>query len=173
MSDALLGYLLSAGALSLFTTAKRTNVFPIMHEVGIRRELTEQHPWLPGAVLKAFEQSKAAALDKLADTSATKMTLPFVEKQLKAARESMGDDYCSYGVAPNRSTLETIDRHHHSQGLSARLAQLKNGRSRAFPEFYIKPNSSNAIFVRVHELPPSSPSFCPHPQFLGPLPIQN
>jgi 4,5-dihydroxyphthalate decarboxylase len=103
---------------------KRTGVFPIMHVVGIRKELAEQHPWLPGAVLKAFEQSKAAALAHLSDTSATKVTLPFVEEQLKAAREAMGEDYWSYGVPANRRTLETFVRHHHSQGLSARLMSV-------------------------------------------------
>lgn len=100
---------------------KRTGVFPIMHVVGVRKELAERHPWLPGAVLKAFEHAKKAALDKLADTSATKVTLPFVEEQLKAARESMGHDYWSYGVAANRPTLEAFVRHHHAQGLSSRL----------------------------------------------------
>ncbi|MDB5746683.1 MAG: 4,5-dihydroxyphthalate decarboxylase [Massilia sp.] len=100
---------------------KRTGVFPIMHVVGVRKELATQHPWLPGAVLKAFEQAKMAALDKLADTSATKVTLPFVEEQLKAARESMGQDYWSYGVEANRPTLEAFVRHHHAQGLSPRL----------------------------------------------------
>jgi 4,5-dihydroxyphthalate decarboxylase len=100
---------------------KRTGVFPIMHVVGIRKELAEQHPWLPAAVLKAFEKSKAAALHKLSDTSATKVTLPFVEEQLKAARETMGADYWSYGVEANRRTLETFVRHHHAQGLSSRL----------------------------------------------------
>ncbi|WP_020656464.1 4,5-dihydroxyphthalate decarboxylase [Massilia niastensis] len=100
---------------------RRTGVFPIMHVVGVRKELAERHPWLPGAVLKAFEQAKAAALDKLADTSATKVTLPFVEEQLKAARESMGHDYWSYGVAANRQTLDAFVRHHHAQGLSSRL----------------------------------------------------
>lgn len=100
---------------------RRTGVFPIMHVVGVRKDLAAQHPWLPGAVLKAFEQAKAAALARLADTSATKVTLPFVEEQLKAARESMGQDYWSYGVAPNRATLEAFVRHHHAQGLSARL----------------------------------------------------
>ena len=106
------------------TTAKdyyrRTGVFPIMHVVGVRRTLAEQHPWLPGAVFKAFSQSKAAALEALSDTSATKVTLPFVEEQLKAAREAMGEDYWSYGVAANRPTLETFLRHHHAQGLSSR-----------------------------------------------------
>src|SRR5690242_2561880 len=41
---------------------RRTGVFPIMHLVGVRRTLAEAHPWLPGAVFKAFEQSKQAAL---------------------------------------------------------------------------------------------------------------
>ena len=91
-----------------------------MHVCAIRKTLAEQHPWLPAAVLKAFTQAKDAAIDKLSDTSATKVTLPFVEEQLKAARETMGEDYWSYGVAANRRTLETFVRHHHGQGLSAR-----------------------------------------------------
>lgn len=98
----------------------RTGIFPIMHVVGLRRTLAQQHPWLPGALLKAFEQSKAAALAKLEDTSATKVTLPFVEEQLKAARDTLGQDYWSYGVEPNRRTLEAFTRHHHAQGLSSR-----------------------------------------------------
>lgn len=104
---------------------RRTGVFPIMHVVGIRKELAAQHPWLPAAVQKAFTQSKAAALELLADTSATKVTLPFVEEQLKAAREVMGEDYWSYGVQPARRTLETFVRHHHSQGLSSRLVPVE------------------------------------------------
>jgi 4,5-dihydroxyphthalate decarboxylase len=104
---------------------RRTNVFPIMHVVGIRKELAERHNWLPGAVLKAFTQAKMAALEKLGDTSAPKVMLPFVEEQLKAARETMGEDYWAYGVEPNRKTLETFLRHHHSQGLSDRLMAVE------------------------------------------------
>lgn len=99
---------------------RRTGVFPIMHVVGVRKTLAEQHPWLPGAVFKAFSQAKAAALEALSDTSATKVTLPFVEEQLKAARETLGEDFWSYGVAPNRPTIDTFLRHHHAQGLSSR-----------------------------------------------------
>ncbi len=104
---------------------KRTHVFPIMHVVGVRKELAAEHPWLPGAVMKAFEQAKKAALDKLADTSATKVTLPFVEEQLKAARDLMGLDYWSYGVEPARKTLETFVQAHHVQGLSPRLMSVE------------------------------------------------
>jgi 4,5-dihydroxyphthalate decarboxylase len=100
---------------------KRTGIFPIMHLTGVRRELAEKHPWLPGAVLKAFEQAKRVALARLSDTSATKVTLPFVEEQLAAARALMGEDFWPYGLEPNRKVLETFLRHHHRQGLSKRL----------------------------------------------------
>jgi 4,5-dihydroxyphthalate decarboxylase len=102
---------------------KRTGIFPIMHLVGIRRTLVDQHPWLPAAVMKAFEQSKAAALAHLSDTSATKVTLPFIEEQLVATRELMGEDFWPYGLESNRKTLETFLRHHHAQGLSSRLVK--------------------------------------------------
>jgi 4,5-dihydroxyphthalate decarboxylase len=100
---------------------KRTGIFPIMHVVGIRRELVEKHPWLPAAVFKAFSQSKARCLEALEDTSATKVTLPFVEEQLRAARELMGHDFWSYGLGPNRKVLERFLRFHHAEGLSSRL----------------------------------------------------
>lgn len=103
---------------------RRKRVFPIMHVVGIRAALAQQHPWLPGAVMKAFTQSKTAALELLGDTSATKVTLPFVEELLQAARALMGEDYWSYGVAQNQPTLETFLRYHHSQGLSSRQVPL-------------------------------------------------
>jgi 4,5-dihydroxyphthalate decarboxylase len=99
---------------------KRTGIFPIMHLVGVRKTLAEQHPWLPGAVYKAFQESKAKALELLSDTSATKVALPFVEERLKEARDLMGEDFWSYGLKANRKTLETFLRHHHAQGLSSR-----------------------------------------------------
>jgi 4,5-dihydroxyphthalate decarboxylase len=100
---------------------RRTRIFPIMHVLGIRRSLAEAHPWLPSAVVKAFEKSKAVALAKLGDTSATKVTLPFVEEQLEAARRLMGDDFWSYGLGPNRHGIERFLRRHHEEGLSSRL----------------------------------------------------
>jgi 4,5-dihydroxyphthalate decarboxylase len=99
----------------------RTGIFPIMHLTGIRRELVAQHPWLPAAVMKAFSLSKAICLHALEETSAAKVTLPFIEEQLRAARELMGHDFWPYGLAANREVLETFLRHHHAQGLSSRL----------------------------------------------------
>ncbi|WP_240608069.1 ABC transporter substrate-binding protein [Pararhodobacter oceanensis] len=97
--------------------------FPIMHILGLRRELAAQHPWLPGALLKAFTLSKQAAQAALADTSATKVTMPFVEDIL-AISARMSADIWSYGVAENRATLAYFLRHHHAQGLSPRLLEV-------------------------------------------------
>src|SRR5579864_94567 len=80
---------------------KRTGIFPIMHLIGVRRELAEAHPWLPGAVFKAFDRAKAIALEKLSDTSSTKVTLPFVEERLMEARALMGRDFWPYGLDTN------------------------------------------------------------------------
>jgi 4,5-dihydroxyphthalate decarboxylase len=104
---------------------RRTGIFPIMHVVGIRKSLCQEHPWLPMAIFKAFSQAKDAALEALSDTSATKVTLPFVEEQIKAARDTMGHDYWSYGVSRNRSTIDAFLHHHHAQGLSERRLQLE------------------------------------------------
>jgi len=104
---------------------KRTGIFPIMHVLGLRKTLAEQHPWLPGALLKAFEASKAAALAKLEDTSATKVTLPFVEEQLKAAKETLGENFWAYGVDASRPTLEAFTRAHFEQGLSSRRVPVE------------------------------------------------
>lgn len=104
---------------------KRTGIFPIMHIIGVRREIVERQPWLPAALLKAFERAKSIALEKLSDTSSAKVTLPFVEERLMEARALMGHDFWPYGVAANRKTLETFLRHHHAQGLSSRLVKVE------------------------------------------------
>ncbi|HEY6717864.1 MAG TPA: ABC transporter substrate-binding protein [Reyranella sp.] len=104
---------------------RRTRIFPIMHLVGVRRELAERHPWLPAAVLKAFTAAKAAALRHLGDTAATKATLPFVEEQLRDARQLMGPDFWSYGLGPSRHVLDAFLQHHHDQGLSPRLVRAE------------------------------------------------
>jgi 4,5-dihydroxyphthalate decarboxylase len=116
-----IGWLFSDPVAAAKDYFKRTGIFPIMHLIGVRKTLAEKHPWLPGAVLKAFEQSKAASMAALADTSATKVTMPFVEERIAEARALMGEDYWPYGLEANRKTLETFLRHHHAQGLSSRL----------------------------------------------------
>lgn len=102
---------------------KRTGIFPIMHLVGVRRSIADQHPWLPAAVYKAFSQAKDVAIEALEDPSASKVTLPFTEERVAEARDLMGDDYWSYGLEGNRKALESFLHHHRTQGLSSRLVK--------------------------------------------------
>jgi 4,5-dihydroxyphthalate decarboxylase len=99
---------------------KRTGIFPIALISAATWRTSIWH-----VVLKAFEQSKAQAMAALADTSATKVTMPFVEERIVEARGLMGEDYWPYGVDSNRKTLETFLRHHHAQGLSSRLVKVE------------------------------------------------
>ena len=125
LSNPAVGWLFDDPTAAAKDYFKRTGIFPIMHVVGVRKTLCDAHPWLPMAVFKAFNQAKGAALEALSDTSATKVTLPFVEEELKAARETMGQDFWSYGVAANRATLDAFLRHHHAQGLSQKRMQIE------------------------------------------------
>lgn len=95
-------------------------IFPIMHALGIRRDVAERHSHLPGALVKAFEEAKRVALEKLSNTAATKVTLPFVEERLQHARALMGEDFWSYGLEDNRHVLDTFLEAHHAEGLSSR-----------------------------------------------------
>ena len=118
--DPRVAWLFSDPARAAAEYFRKTRIFPIMHLVGIRRELVSEHSWLPMAVFKAFSEAKRIALAHLNDTSAAKVTLPFVEESLRGARALMGPDFWSYGVTPNRHVLDSFLHHHHAQGLSAR-----------------------------------------------------
>lgn len=104
---------------------RKTGIFPIMHVLGLRRSLADEHPWLPGALLKSFTRAKELAEAALADTSATKVTMPFVEDNLRRARRLMGPDIWSYGASANRKTLETFLGYHFDQGLSPRRVEIE------------------------------------------------
>ena len=104
---------------------QRNGIFPIMHVLGIRKTLADQNPWLPGAVLKAFSNAKTLAREALADTSATKVTMPFVEDNLHRARQLMGSsEIWTYGLLGNENVLKTFLRFHHAQGLSPRKVSI-------------------------------------------------
>ncbi len=104
---------------------RTTGIFPIMHVLGVRRQLADDHPWLPGALLKAFAAAKSMAVQALSDTSATKVTMPFVEDTLRRARSLMGPDLWTYGAGANRHVLEAFLTHHHDQGLSPRKVDVE------------------------------------------------
>ncbi len=99
---------------------RRTRIFPIMHVVGVRRDLVDKYPWLPASVYKAFREAKALCLRRLDEIGALAITLPWVVAEAEATRALMGADYWPYGIEENRHVLETMTRYAYEQGLTSR-----------------------------------------------------
>jgi len=104
---------------------RRSGLFPIMHAVGVRRDVLERHPWLAASLYKAFAQAKRIADGDLAETTALKIGLPWVNAELDATRDIMGDDFWSYGVATNHKTLVAMARYSYEQGLAVRMVSVE------------------------------------------------
>ena len=104
---------------------ERTRVFPIMHTLVVRRELADQHPWLRGALLAAFERAKELAVERLWETSELLLTLPFLTEHAERTVRLMGDDFWPYGLDANRATLELFLRYLREQRLIERPPPLE------------------------------------------------
>lgn len=99
---------------------RRTQIFPIMHTVVIRRDVYRRHPWIAQSLHKAFVAAQRVAYDELAHTAALKTMLPWLVAHVEDARREMGPDFWPYGLPRNRETLATFLRYSHEQGLSRR-----------------------------------------------------
>jgi 4,5-dihydroxyphthalate decarboxylase len=100
---------------------RRTQVFPIMHTVAIRREVYERNPWCAQALYKAFVAAQRKTYSDLEEVAALKTMLPWLPAHVAEAKRELGEDWWPYGLGPNRRVLETFLRYHHAQGLSKRL----------------------------------------------------
>jgi 4,5-dihydroxyphthalate decarboxylase len=105
---------------------RRSGLFPIMHAVGIRRDLHERHPWLAASAYKAFVEAKRLADEEFAETTALKVGLPWVNAEFDATREVMGEDFWPYGVGANRKALLTMARYSYEQGLAVKSLAIED-----------------------------------------------
>lgn len=104
---------------------RKTKVFPIMHPVGIRRDVYERHPWLAYNLYKAFVEAKAISQAELFETAALKIGLPWVVSCAQSAQEVLGADIFPYGVDSSRPTLETAIRYSIEQHTAVRRVSVE------------------------------------------------
>ncbi len=97
-----------------------TGIFPIMHAVAVRNDLIDANPWLLEFLFNAYSQAKSRAYAYLKNAAWYKTTLPWIGQEFEETRELMGDNYWSYGIKPNRTTLEALFQYSYEQGLSSR-----------------------------------------------------
>jgi 4,5-dihydroxyphthalate decarboxylase len=105
---------------------KRTNIFPIMHLVGIRKTLAERYPWLPTSIFKAFLEARAVAMADLPSVGALNISLPWAEAEKLDTVALMGKDFWKYGIAENFLEIEALTRYSCEQGLAERRLTAKD-----------------------------------------------
>lgn len=99
---------------------RATGIFPIMHTVVIRREIYEADRWIAHSLLDAFTAAKDLVYADLREATALKTSLPWTVPAAEETTALMGEDFWPYGLAANRTTLETFLRYSAEQGLARR-----------------------------------------------------
>lgn len=100
---------------------RKTGIFPIMHTLGIRKDVLAENPGLAGNLFDAFEAARRHAVQELHQVAYKYVMLPWLIEHMKEIDDVMGADYWTYGVENNRKTLETLCRYSYEQGLAKRL----------------------------------------------------
>ena len=96
---------------------RRTGIFPVMHLVGIRKDLMGSDPQLASEVITAFNEAQKLAGDDLRTEQALKIGLPWVGHELARTIEIMGSDFWPSGLEANRRVLTRMIEWSYEDGL--------------------------------------------------------
>lgn len=103
----------------------KTNIFPIMHVVALRRDVYERHRWIAQALTKAFIEAQRRTYEDLLVSASLKTMLPWQIAAVEDTIKVLGEHWWPYGIDRNRHVIETFTRYHHEQGLSPRLLTIE------------------------------------------------
>jgi 4,5-dihydroxyphthalate decarboxylase len=103
---------------------QRTQLFPIMHCVVIRRDTYEANRWLAAAMVDAFEESKAIGRRRLRAITGLAVGLPWLGPALDTVDQLFGGDAFPYGLAANAHVLEAMTQYAYEQGLASRKVDV-------------------------------------------------
>ena len=98
---------------------RRTQIFPIMHVVVIRREFYEQHPFAAASLYDALDRSKELARKKMRYQGTLRYMLPWMIAEIEDLDEFFGGDPFVYGIEPNRPSIDALIRYLSEQSMLA------------------------------------------------------
>jgi 4,5-dihydroxyphthalate decarboxylase len=102
---------------------ERTGIFPIMHVVGIKREIVEQYPWVPINLYKAFEAAKKIAMERMVNPRI--VPLAWYREAWEEQERVLGKDPWEYGLSErNARNFERLVNYSHEQGIIRRKIPL-------------------------------------------------
>jgi 4,5-dihydroxyphthalate decarboxylase len=104
---------------------KKTGIFPIMHVMGIRQSVAEQHPWLAVNLFKAFNEAKSLAMKRMQNPRI--VPLAWYRDVWEEQEQLLGPDPWEYGLSEkNCKNLETLVGYSHEQGLIKKRPTLEH-----------------------------------------------
>jgi len=104
---------------------KKTGIFPIMHSIALRQDVSEEHPWIARSLFKAFQRAKEDAYARLNDVSPYKISLAWFRGPVEEQRSILGDDPWTYGLENNRHVVETLMTYLYEQGLAEKKLEVE------------------------------------------------
>lgn len=102
---------------------RKTGIFPIMHVLGIKRDVVEKNPWVPIELQKAFEKAKAIGMQRMENPRIAPVV--WYREAWEEQEALLGPDPWEYGLGDrNAHTLRTLAGYSYEQGLTKRLLTL-------------------------------------------------
>ena len=104
---------------------EKTGIFPIMHVMGLKREVVERHPWVPVELQKAFEAAKDIAMKRMENPRI--VPLVWYREAWEEQEEIFGADPWEYGLTDaNRKNLDTLVGYSFEHGLIKKRLTLED-----------------------------------------------
>ena len=97
---------------------QKTNIFPPMHTVILKREILERSPWVASSLMQAYQASKDLCYQtvKKSGMAGGSTTIWMYESSLDQAA-ILGDDPYKFGIKENKHTLDVLFEYLLKQGL--------------------------------------------------------
>lgn len=96
---------------------RETGIFPIMHVIAVRKEILDAHPWVARNLFTAFEDARRRSIERVLDLTVSLAPIPWGNDFAREGKALMGENFFSYGIEPNRRTLDAFLQYAFEQGV--------------------------------------------------------
>lgn len=104
----------------------KTSIFPIMHLMGIRKDVATKHPGLPAQLVSTFGDAQDLATEDLRTEQALKIGLPWIGAEYQRTVQIMGEQFWPQGLTANRKVIERMVEWSYLDGLISRIPAIED-----------------------------------------------
>ena len=98
----------------------RTQLYPIMHVVVVKRDVYDRYPWVAQNRPTAFTEAKPRSVSRCLDAAIARFPIPLVRDLAEHRVGIFSGELWPYGVEGNRCTLDAFLGYGLEQGVAAR-----------------------------------------------------